>query len=45
MQPTRKQNLAKSRRCYALAIANLNNHAECRFWLGRANAFGEIARH
>jgi hypothetical protein len=44
MQHTRKQNLAESRRCYALAIANLNNHAEYRFWLGRANTFGEMAR-
>jgi len=45
MQLTRKENLAKSRRCYSLALANLNNRAECRFWLGRANAFGEKARH
>jgi hypothetical protein len=45
MPQTRKQNLVKSRRCYALAIANLGNPAERRFWLGRANAFGEMARH
>jgi hypothetical protein len=45
MQLTRKQKLMYSRRCYALAIANLGNHAECRFWLARANAFGEKARH
>jgi hypothetical protein len=45
MQRTRKQNLVKSRQCYALAIANLGNPAECRFWLGRANTFGEMARH
>jgi hypothetical protein len=45
MRLTRKESLAKSRRCYSLAIANLNNHAECRFWLGRANAFGAMARH
>jgi hypothetical protein len=45
MQLTRKQNMAKSRRCYSLAISNLGNRAEYRFWLGRANAFGEMARH
>ena len=45
MQPSRKQNLATSRRCYARALANLDDHAECRFWLGRANTFGEMARH
>jgi len=42
---TRKQNLAKSRRCYKLALANLDNRAEYHFWLARANAFGELARH
>ena len=45
MQRTSKHNLAKSRRCYALAVTNLNKHAECRFWLGRANTFAEMARH
>jgi hypothetical protein len=44
MQADRKQNLAKSRRCYALAIANRDDRAEYRFWLGRANVFGEMAR-
>ena len=42
---TRKQNLAKSRRCYALAIANLNDRAEYHFWLARVNTWGEKARH
>jgi hypothetical protein len=44
MQGNRKQNLARSRRCYALAIANVGDRAEYRFWLGRANTFGEMAR-
>jgi len=39
------ENLAKSRRCYALAIANLNDRAEYHFWLARVNTWGEKARH